>query len=541
MNLSALYYAAQADLDTAHGAQPALTAVNTIAYLYIHVASAALVLCITLTSLGIAGAATVSLSPGANIQSAVNAKPGGTEFVLTPGMYRAQSVEPKTGDAFVGEAGALMDGARVLSGWTQASIKGVLYWTTAGGAPLGGRFCGSSGSCCMNAWADCTAPQNLYFDNADYGHANSFANMRSGRWYYDYKGGDGGIVNNIYLLDNPIGQTVELSAQNYAFVSLGTNPASNVTIENLIVEKYGTPIESGTIRATGPGWVIHNNEVRLNHGAGIQTQASDSVVTHNYAHDNGELGMGAGGTNGSGKLFTGDIYDSNIVVHNNIDNITVGFDGGGMKSVVAYSEFTNNVVHDNFGPGIWFDVHSSNVTIDHNTSYNNTIGIVYEISHAGTITNNTVYGNGWSGYGQNQISCASCDYTTIDGNFVTVGIPGPFSPGAGGIGISNGRADGFTVTHDQVSNNTITIVSGSPSYAYAGGLADYASPLQPSIFTDPTNYFENNIYYVPSLGGSVWYWGERSTSPGPNNLTWDLWHAAGQDLHGTAYLSSTQR
>jgi parallel beta-helix repeat protein len=540
MNLSGPYHAAKTDLDTAHGTPLSLTAASIIAYRHIHVASAVLVLCITLTSLGIAGAATVTLSPGASIQSAVNANPGGTKFVLTPGLYRAQSVEPQTGDSFIGEPGADMDGAIVLSGWTQASISGVLYWTTAGRTPLGGTFCGSSGSCCMNTWADCTAPQNLYFNNADYGHANSFANMQPGRWYYDYNGGDGGIVNNIYLLNNPIGQTVELSAQNYAFTSVGVTAASNVTIKNLIVEKYGTPIESGTIRANGPGWVIDSNEVRLNHGEGIIAQGNDTVITSNYVHDNGELGISSGGTDASGNLFTGDIYDSNTVVYNNIDNITVGFEAGGIKSVVADSEFTNNVVHDNFGPGIWFDEHSSDNTIDHNTSYNNTVGIVYEISHAGTITNNTVYGNGWSGYGQDQIDCDSCDYTTITGNTVTIGIPGPYSPGAGGIGISNGRTDGYTVTHDQVTNNTITIVSGSPPYANAGGLADYASPLQPSIFTDPTNYFDFNTYYVPSLGSSDWYWGESSTPPGPNNLAWGLWQTAGQDLHGTVYVSSTQ-
>jgi parallel beta-helix repeat protein len=279
--------------------------------------------------------------------------------------------------------------------------------------------------------------------------------------------------------------------------------------------------------------VIADNEVRLNHGEGIKTHGDNNVVVGNYAHDNGELGMGAGGIDSSGNLFTGDIYDSNIVVHNNVDNITPGFEAGGMKSVVAYSEFTNNVVHDNFGPGIWFDEHSDHITIDHNTSYNNTAGIIYEISHAGTITNNSVYGNGWSGYGQNQISCASCDYTTIAGNIVTVGVSGPLSPGAGGISIRNGRTDGFTVAYDQVINNSITMVSGSPQYANAGGLADYASPPAPSIFTDPTNYFDYNTYYVPSFNGAYWYWGELSVGGGPNKVNWSEWQTAGNDTHGS--------
>jgi parallel beta-helix repeat protein len=537
MNLSGLSQSTLIDLDATQKTDRLPVPPRSITYLLIHISSAGLALCVMLILPAIAGAATISLSPDTNIQSVVDANLAGTTFLLKPGVYRAQSIVPKTGDTFIGEGGAIMDGAAVLTGWTQASIDGVPYWTTAGGTPLRGRFCGSSGSCCINAWADCVAPENLYFDNVDYGHANSLSNMQPGRWYYDYNGGDGGVVNNIYLLDNPTDHTVELSARRYAFISWPVSRASNVTIAGLIVEKYGTPIESGTIRASGPGWVIYNNEVRLNHGEGILTQGSNSLVMSNYVHDNGELGIGAGGTDSSGNLFTGDIYDSNVVVHNNIDNTSVGFEAGGMKSVETYSEFTNNIVHDNFGPGIWLDVHSDHITIDHNISYNNTVGILYEISHAGMITNNTVYGNGWSGHGQDQISCRSCDYTTIVGNTVTIGVSGPFSPGAGGIDISNGRKDGFLVTHDQVTNNVITIVSSSPAYANAGGLADYASPPQSSIFTDPTNYFQDNTYYVPSLGNTYWYWGELSTRPGPNHLTWDLWQSAGQDLEGIVAFS----
>lgn len=494
---------------------------------------------------GVAGtpanaATTVTLTPANDLQTAVNANPAGTTFILSPGTYRAMSVTyPKNNDTFMAltPRTVILDGTNILSGWTQVTIGGTTYWTTAGGAPLEGDFCGSSGSCCMNGWSDCTRVQNLYFDNQDYGHASSLANLKTGRWYYDYSGNDGGVRNNIYLLDNPGGHTVELSAQNYAFNALGGNPASNVTIKNLIIEKYGTPIERGAVQVTGPNWVIDSNEIRLNHGEGLVAHANNTTVTHNYAHDNGELGIGGGGTDRAGNLFTGDLFDSNKVVHNNIDNVTVGFEAGGMKSVMSNARFTNNIVHDNYGPGIWFDVHSDHITIDHNTSYNNTIGISYEISHTGTITNNTVYGNGWSGHGQDQIDCRSCDYTTISGNTVTVGVAGPWSQGMGGIEISNGRTDGFTVTHNQVTNNTITIVPGSPSYAEAGGLADYALSTkgapQSGIFTDPTNYFDYNTYYAPSLSGSYWFWGENSSNQGPNKLDWSHWQTAGQDRHGS--------
>src|SRR5947209_6795925 len=50
-------------------------------------------------SITVAGATTVTLSPGANIQSAVNNNPAGTTFVLRPGTYRGSSVTSlKNGD-----------------------------------------------------------------------------------------------------------------------------------------------------------------------------------------------------------------------------------------------------------------------------------------------------------------------------------------------------------------------------------------------------------------------------------------------------------
>jgi parallel beta-helix repeat protein len=53
---------------------------------------------------------TVTLSPGQNIQAAVNSHPAGTTFILRPGTYRNQRVIPKSGDAFIGQRGVVLDG-----------------------------------------------------------------------------------------------------------------------------------------------------------------------------------------------------------------------------------------------------------------------------------------------------------------------------------------------------------------------------------------------------------------------------------------------
>ena len=85
--------------------------------------AAAIAMCAALiatqASLNSAQAATVTLSPGANIQAAVNANPGGTAFVLNAGLYRMQTVTPKGGDSFTGKAGADLNGSKVLTNWVK--------------------------------------------------------------------------------------------------------------------------------------------------------------------------------------------------------------------------------------------------------------------------------------------------------------------------------------------------------------------------------------------------------------------------------------
>jgi hypothetical protein len=89
-------------------------------------ATIALALGISLAALGLmfsspslAGAMTVSLSPGANIQAAINSNPSGTAFSLTSGVYRMQSLKPLAGDSFLGQAGADLNGSTVLTNWVQ--------------------------------------------------------------------------------------------------------------------------------------------------------------------------------------------------------------------------------------------------------------------------------------------------------------------------------------------------------------------------------------------------------------------------------------
>src|SRR5687768_1561249 len=64
-------------------------------------------------------AGAVDISPGNNtIQSFVNAYSGATTFCLRAGVHSLiSSIKPKTGNTFVGEYGAILDG----TGWTSSN------------------------------------------------------------------------------------------------------------------------------------------------------------------------------------------------------------------------------------------------------------------------------------------------------------------------------------------------------------------------------------------------------------------------------------
>ena len=478
---------------------------------------------------GSAVAATVSLSSISNIQNEVNSHPAGTTFTLQPGVYRTNSITLSAlnnGDSFIGQAGAIMDGAKVLTGWRQATIHGVHYWTTAGGTPMATPACGFTFSCCMPDYPACNYVQDLYLDNLEYKHVTSLGGIGTGKnWYYDFGGGDGGIRNNVYLpaAANPNSHSVELGDTPYAFK--GT--ASNVTIRNLTIEKYAPAILSGTIQVLGPNWLIQNNQVRLNHGIGISDKqgGTNVQVLGNNVHHNGDTGISGPGSGGR--------WDSNTVAYNNADGVNTDYAGGGTKFTGNNVTVSNNVVHDNFGAGLFTDAGGTHNTYDHNTAYNNTTwGIRYETSRYGTITNNLVYGNGNSTH-SSQIAYAGSDHGRISGNTVIDG-------GSGAIVIVNivgSRPNGgsnpiYKVTDTQITSNTIWLPTNASDVA--AGLIDHALPHQPSIYSDRTNFFNHNTYEFSASVRSSWHWGETTGQP----LSWSAWRTDRQDPNGTTRSSS---
>jgi parallel beta-helix repeat protein len=270
------------------------------------------------------------------------------------------------------------------------------------------------------------------------------------------------------------------------------------------------------VQIEGPNWLIQNDEVCFNHGVGITAKygGNNVQVLGNYIHHNGESGIGGPGNGG--------LWDSNTIAYNNTDGVSLNYAGSGSKFAGNHITISNNIVHDNYGVGLWSDDGAAYDTFDHNTSYNNVGGgIRYETARYGTITNNTVYGNSQNA----QILYTGSDHGRISGNTAV-------DNGIGAIVVVNSvgsrRGTVYQVTDTQVTGNTIWISSTVTDVA--AGLIDRAQPAQPSIFSDPTNYFDDNIYEFGTSVRPAWHWGETAIALQP--ISWASWQDLGEDPHG---------
>jgi parallel beta-helix repeat protein len=325
-----------------------------------------------------------TIYPGENIQAAVDANPAGTEFLIKAGVHRMQSVRPKPWNRFVGEPGAIMSGARLL---TEFQRDGGL-WVATGQTQentkrTGYCFDGTDG---MNeASPRCNYPEDLFIDDVPLKHVATKGAVGPGSWYFDYPG------DRIYFWDDPTGRTVETSV---ATVAVHGEGATALVFRGLIVEKYAN---SGQIAAVATmnadDVVIENNIFRLNHAVGVEIccgargRISGNVITRN-----GQMGL----TSWRGVDL---VVEGNEISYNNFAGYRTGWEAGGNKFVETRGlHVINNYSHHNRGKGFWTDGDNVDVLyegnrIEHNTDY----GIFHEVSLAAVIRDNVVIGNGWHG------------------------------------------------------------------------------------------------------------------------------------------------
>ncbi len=490
-------------------------------------------------------AATVNIYPGNNIPNVVSSNPPGTTFVIYPGLYRLQTpIVAKNGDSFVGQTActpptipcqAVLSGAELLTSFQQA---GLFYYVT--GQTQQGQVTVPSSRCQPQlpgyplAYPGCIYPEDLYFDDVPLLHVTALTDVGLGEWFFDYTN------HIIYFYDNPAGHKVETSVVPAAFAP---GPANNVTIQWLTVEKFAAPILKGAIGGPIPGslttaanWVIKNNEIRLNHGDGVNINFGWNIV-NNSIHINGDLLIGGGV--GNTTLQSGVLIQGNELAFNNYAHVRPFYQSGGPKTAGSLGViYRGDYAHDNEGAGFHTDDGSYGTLYDNNTAVHNTEeGIFNEISYAATMRNNHLTGNGYIHpnlsfwlYGTALLSSTS---QNDEAYCNTVEILAEGGNGIDIIGQKRGTDPGSTISQNNYfHHNTVIFDSAS---GLTGGARDNKTDICCINFYD-VNRFDYNTYHLPSLTRKPFVWNYQGI--GTYN-TFAQFQAAGQDVHGSADTNYT--
>lgn len=461
----------------------------------------------------------VRIAVGASFQAAVDAAAPRTTFCIEPGLHLGQRVAPKDGQVFIGLPGAVMSGAERL---TDIRKEGP-YWTAAIAGPAMRPF-----GTCLASRPLCNRPIRFFLDDRPLEPVERLDALRPGSVFHD------AALGKAYFADDPGARILERTRRAHAFWS---NGARNVVVRGLVIEKYATPAQQGAIfgdeDARASGWLIEDNEVRLNSGAGIAT-GDRTIVRGNRIHDNGQLGISPNGYDV--------VIEDNEIYANNIHGYDATWEGGGVKAgAIERLTLRRNRVYGNFGSGLWCDVDCRDVLIEDNIVEGNAdAGIFYEISFDAVIRNNIVKLNGTGAGGQQGsvwfwgagIQIAASRGVQVYGNIVSV------AEGAAGIMlIDQARDNGASPaqlyrTADNLVRDNIVIYQGRAGMS--GGASDVA-PASPNFGVIETggNRFDGNTYIVqPSAEAATFIWGHQPVS-------YETFRSLGQESRGNLVQRKT--
>ena len=440
------------------------------------------------------------LCPGDDIQAKAMAAGAGATLTLQPGVYRLQTVTPLANQQFIGQAGAVMSGARLLTGWIPSGST----WYVTGQTQ---HFADNVGVC--RGTAPCQYQEDVYRDDVLLQRVLSLAAVTPGTFYFDY------TAQRIYVGDDPTGHTLEAAATEYAFEGSPQGVGTGVTIRGLVIEKYANPAQYGAVAHSnmGANWTVRDCEIRYNHGGGVRGGAG-VVVAHNRIHDNGQIGL-------IGYFAH---VDSNEIAGNNTAHFAEDWEAGGAKFVGTQNLVVRgNLVHNNHGRGLWTDSNNDGVTYDGNTVQDNEWdGIMHEISYSATITNNVVGGNG--AFNPNGAEGAGIMIMSSGGSGIDVGHNIVTGNKNGIMLIQSNRGSGalgpYVVQNVHVHDNTVTLGPGAQNGAdWYGG--------DTGLWTTNNNHFDANVYNLQTADAAPFLWVNNA------RLSEAGWVAAGNDVSGT--------
>jgi parallel beta-helix repeat protein len=307
-----------------------------------------------------AAVAGVVVLPGQSIQAAVNAKPAGTTFILKAGTHTRQSIIPKSGDVFLGEAGTVLDGQGAayafskggtpypsnvtirglkITGYSPAMQSGTIdaggYYPSEGttGWVIDGNEVSYNGEYGIRIGNSSRVINNNVHHNNRLNIAGSASNalvenneiafgnyqnalntnFEAGGTKFAYT--DGLIVRNNYVHDN-VGVGIHMDENNIN-TTIESNRIDKNGSEGVAIEiSYATIIRNNTV--TNNGWKDPRNRYTYLWNAGIGVHASQNVEIYGNTVSGNYAGIVAIEQNRStDKAVYGPHIVQNMYVHNN--------------------------------------------------------------------------------------------------------------------------------------------------------------------------------------------------------------------------------
>ena len=289
--------------------------------------------------------AAVNIMPGQSIQRLVDLYPGGTTFCLRAGVWKVtSSVTPKTGDSFIGEYGAVLDG----TGWVTSDPDDAAFKA-------------------INQDIDYVTIRNLVIRKMPQHGITAFY-QRSDHWTIE----NNEIADNKFGIEIPAAATVRY---NYIHHNVSRTPSASSPQERgggyLCQRCDSTIIEGNDISYNGMeqkianhsvGVVFRNNSVHHNLGDGIwydTNNAAAAIVEGNSVEDNRRDGIsfeassGATIRNNTLRRNAGAAVFISMSQNAQIYNNSLDANLGGIKyflncdSLASGEDVKNNAAYDN--------------------------------------------------------------------------------------------------------------------------------------------------------------------------------------------------
>ncbi|MES1024037.1 right-handed parallel beta-helix repeat-containing protein [Gloeocapsa sp. BRSZ] len=403
-----------------------------------------------------------------SVAKAIASAPSGATIVFRGGTYRDVRValnKQLTLQAYPNEQ-PWLKGSTVVDGWVQ---EGSIWYKDAWNysfPPNNQQIRGTDPKYPMAGHRDM-----VYINGVALKQVDSKASVAPGTFFVD------AANKKLYVGSSPIGKTVEATALTEGIV-LWNSAALGSIVRGLGLAHYANQaIKIGVSSVT-----VENNTLTWNGLNGVLLTATDAVLRGNIISYNGRQGV-------SGVYAHRMLVENNVLSHNNIENFSKQWSAAGIKTIWTDGlVWRNNLVEHNNAIGLWIDESTTNSTVVNNVvRRNDSIGIMFEISHEAIIASNLVHENAPAGIMVLNASSARIYNNTLARNHANLLIKETPRNNTK----VNEIADGITwITRNTVVKNNILWNSNGPTF-----FAPSCELKEPSKNMIPVTDY--NAYYRP--------------------------------------------